>query len=107
MMQLSQDIKERIETYLVDEMGEDSAIIISMLIAKVCRHTDIKEEFLRWLKTRAYSADRPVVVEGYTAKGIAQIAPELDGIGVYNLLADLRDNPQQTRQYIDERFPIA
>lgn len=98
--------KQMIDRFLQDEAKESSSMVRSMLITKVTRYDDIRDEFLRWLDKRDYEASNPVVVEGYTAKEIHKLAKFLDGIGVYNFLTDLRDNPEQGKQYIAEGFRV-
>lgn len=45
-------------------------------------------------------------IGGYTAKTIHEIAPQLVGIGVYNFLVTLRDDPEGAKEIIDEGFVV-
>jgi len=95
----------RIEQYLVTEKKVESPVVRSMLMKKITKYDDIKNEFLNWLKRRDYS-DAKLEVNGYTAGDICGMAPLLDGIGVYNFLVDLRDNPEAAHKAIDSGFVV-
>ena len=75
------------------------------LCKKVSKYTDIHNEFLNWLSKRNYDTiDSPINIGGYSAKDIHEIAPNLTGIGVYNFLVTLRDNPSLAKEIIDFGF---
>ncbi len=97
-------MEERIEKYLVEERRVESPVVRKMLREKVMKYEDIAEEFLRWLETREY--EERVEIGGYTAKRIHEIAPQLAGIGVYNFLVTLRDDPEGAKEIIDEGFVV-
>ena len=52
------------------------------------------------------ASDAKLEVNGYTAGDICGMAPLLDGIGVYNFLVDLRDNPEAAQKAIDSGFVV-
>ncbi len=91
--------------YLINER-QLSPYAAERVAAKVQRYEDIKAEFLHWLETRRYDAADPVVVNNYTAAQIAELAPGLDGIGVYNFLTDMRDDPEYGERTIREGFIV-
>ena len=87
---------------------EDLALSDTManrVLASLEKNEDIFKEFGEWVKTRNYDFQYPVTVEGYTAKQIHEIAPFLEGIGVYNFLVYLREMPEKAKAYMDAGFP--
>ena len=98
-------MEERIEGYLRDEKKVESSVVREMLRKKVMKYDDIASEFLQWLETRGYD-ENGLEVGGYTAKKIVELAPRLDGIGVFNFLVTLRDDPEEAKKYITEGFRV-
>lgn len=96
-------MEEKLERYLTDECQVKSPVVRSILQEKITRHDDIAEEFETWLETRKYRGGR-LEVGGYTAEKIHELAPGLNGIGVYNFLVTLRDNPEEAKRIINEGF---
>ena len=47
-----------------------------------------------------------VEVDGYRAQDIYEMAPMLDGIGVFNFLVTLRDDPEEGEKMIEEGFRV-
>ena len=76
-----------------------------MLIKQFQNHPDILIEFEKWISERTFDVQNPVVAEGYTAKKISEIAPFLDGVGVYKFLITLREKPEVAKKYIEQGFP--
>lgn len=97
-------MEEKIEQYLRDERGVASDVVRRRLREKVMKYDDIAEEFGRWLEKREYESG--VEVEGHTAQGIYELAPRLDGIGVFNFLVTLRDDPEGAKEMIQEGFVV-
>lgn len=95
------DDEDLIQQYIVGEKGYEG-IPAEMLFDKITKYKDIRDEFVRWLKERNYDVDDPVVVEGYNALAILDVNPKMDGIGVYNVLVDLRDHPEEMMRMIRE-----
>lgn len=94
---------KEIYDYLVNEKGRPE-IVAEKLAEKIMKHEDIKKEFIEWLKVRNFNMPNPLEISGYTARDISEIAPHLSGIGVYNFMATLRDNPDYAKQRIAEGF---
>lgn len=92
-----------IGTYLSREKGYSEAAAWR-LFEKVTKYEDIRQEFIHWLRTRNYEVDDPVVVNGYNALAILDASPELDGIGVFNVLVDLRDQEDEMMDMIATDF---
>ena len=92
-----------LEKYLVTEL-KMTGVILFMTIEKIKKYDDIYDEFCRWLENRNYDIDNPVVVAGYTAKQIHELNPGFEGIGVYNFMITLRDNPERAKKYIESGF---
>ena len=95
-----------IKKYCIDEL-QVSTEEAERLCAKVSKYTDIRDEFLNWLSGRNYDMiDTPMNIAGYSAKAIHEIAPSLTGIGVYNFLVTLRDNPALAKEIIASGFTV-
>lgn len=86
------------------EQGLKDPKLKAQLIRKVTKYPDIKEKFLAWMESRAF--DDILKIEEWTASDIHKLAPFLTGIGVYNFLVDLRDNPDDARKCITDGFPV-
>lgn len=95
--------EDLIKQYLVYELGY-AEMPAEVLYDKITKYDDIKAEFVRWLKERNYEAEEPVVVEGYNALAVADVFADLSGIGVYNVLVDLREHPKEMAAMIAERL---
>lgn len=93
-----------ITKYCTEEL-KMSQNIACMLIKQFQNHPDILMEFEKWISERTFDTHNPVVVEGYTAKKISEIAPFLDGIGIYKFLITLREKPEAAKKYIEQGFP--
>jgi hypothetical protein len=95
---------EKIINYLVNECHQnpETAGKISLPFEK---YGDIRAELEQWIEKRSYPRDHPLTVEGYTAEMIAQLAPFMDGVGVYNFLVTLRERPDKGKRIIAEGFP--
>lgn len=85
--------------------GVKNPIVAGNLVAKVTKYDDIKRELLGWLKTREFKDDG-IKIEGYQAKDIIELAPFMDGVGVYNFLVDLREKPEVAKKQLADGFPI-
>ena len=75
-------------------------------LAEFERNPDIAEEFAEWIQEGVDTYRDGIAVEGYTAKQIKELAPFMNGVGVYNFLVDLRERPDIAKGYIAEGFPI-
>ena len=98
-------MNNEIEKYLIDEKKVESEVVRKLLTEKVTKYDDIRDEFLKWLEVRNYD-DMPLEVGGYTAKSVYKMAPMLDGIGVFNFLVTLRDDPEEAQRIIGEGFKV-
>lgn len=72
------------------------------LFGKVSKYEDIYSEFLNWLDNRKYI--NGIKIEGYSSEQIHILAPNLSGIGVYNFMVTLRDNPELAQKIIQSGF---
>ena len=97
--------KKKINDYLINEKGVKSEVVRKMLTEKVLKYDDIAKDFLRWLEVRNYD-EAEVEVEHWTAKRIYNEAPILDGIGVFNFLVTLREEPEEAEKIIEEGFVV-
>ena len=89
--------------YLLDEIKMSEALA-KKAEEKISRYQDIREEFENWITNKSFIVDSPLIVGGYTAKDINSLAPFLDGLGVYNFLVTLREDPEKAKRYIDSGF---
>lgn len=71
---------------------------------KLSKYEDIRKEFEYWIANKTYNADNPLVVNGYTALDIYNLAPFLDGLGIFNFMITLRDDPAKAKGYIAGGF---
>ena len=94
---------EKVLNYLLTEL-QQSERIAKRNATKLCKYEDIKEEFLNWVDTQEFS-NSGLVIEGYSAKKISELAPFMNGVGVYNFMVTLRDNPELARETIAAGFP--
>lgn len=99
-------MEEKILDYLVEEKQCSREVVAPMMLAKVSKYADIRAEFEEWLETREYREDEAVEVQGWTAARVAEEAPMLDGIGAFNFLVTLRDEPAVAKQAIAEKFAV-
>ena len=72
------------------------------LFKKVSKYEDIYSEFLSWIDNRKYT--NRIIVGDYSSEQIYKLAPSLSGIGVYNFMVTLRDNPELAREIIQSGF---
>jgi hypothetical protein len=79
-------------------------IVAAMTEKKVSKYDDIRGEFESWIKNKSYNTDNPLAVCGYTAQDIYNLAPFMDGLGVFNFMVTLREDPAKAKEYIDNGF---
>lgn len=94
---------DKIMNYLVDTLNQTERAAIRNS-AKLSKYDDIKSEFETWIDTQEYPADG-IKIEGYNAAKINDLASFMNGVGVYNFLVTLRDNPEYAKQTIADGFP--
>lgn len=70
------------------------------------KNPDIAEEFEYWIQTGTYRDLSAVSVENYTAKALSELSEFLDGEGAFHLLIQLRENPENALQKIQNGFVI-
>jgi hypothetical protein len=71
---------------------------------KVSKYEDIRKEFEFWIMNKTYNKDNPLTVGGYSAQDIYNLAPFMDGLGVFNLMVTLREDPAKAKEYIESGF---
>ena len=92
-----------IKDYLVNEK-QMTEIVATRTEKKVSKYDDIRHEFECWIKNKTYNIDSPLVVGGYSAHDIYKLAPFMDGLGVFNFLVTLREDPDKAQEYIEGGF---
>lgn len=95
---------DRIMKYFVEEK-KVTEMVAKVLMKSIIKYMDIKSEFIYWIENRNYDVSIPVEIQGYTAKKISELAPHLDGAGVYNFMITLRETPEKAQEYIKKGFP--
>lgn len=94
---------DKIMNYLVDTLNQTERAA-KRNSAKLSKYDDIKSEFETWIDTQEYPTDG-IEIEEYNAAKISELAPFMNGVGVYNFLVTLRDNPALAKQTIADGFP--
>lgn len=95
---------EKIMEYLVQEKHCEPKVVAPMMLAKVSKYAGIRREFEEWLEKRTYRKEDAFEVNGWTAERVAREAPDLDGIGAFNFLVTLRDEPEVAEEIIESGF---
>lgn len=94
---------EKIITYLVETLNQTERAV-KRNFAKLSKYDDIKTEFENWIETQQFP-EQGLEIEGYNALKISELAPFMNGVGVYNFLVTLRDDPNTAKQIIADGFP--
>ena len=79
-------------------------IVATRAEEKFSKDEDIRLEFEYWITNKDYKSEEPLIIGGYSAIDIYTLAPFLDGLGVFNFMITLRENPEKAREYIDSGF---
>jgi len=95
---------EKIVDYLVN-VCKQKPEVAAKIASPLEKHDDIRAELEKWIEQRKYPIDNPLMIEGYTAETISKLAPFMDGVGVYNFMATLRERPENAKLIIAEGFP--
>ena len=94
---------EKIITYLVETLNQTERAA-KRNFAKLSKYDDIKTEFEKWIETQQFP-EQGLEIEGYNALKISELAPFMNGVGVYNFLVTLKDDPNTAKQIIADGFP--
>ncbi|MCL2028641.1 MAG: hypothetical protein FWG79_09205 [Bacteroidales bacterium] len=89
--------------YLLNEK-QMTEIVATKMEQKVSKYEDIRKEFEFWIENKVFNPENPLVVGDYTAQDIHNLAPFMDGLGVFNFMVTLRDDPAKAKEYIDGGF---
>ena len=89
--------------YLLKEK-QMAEVVAARTEKKVSKYEDIRKEFEFWIENKAYNTENPLVVGGYTAQDIYNLAPFMDGLGVFNFMITLREDPAKAKEYINGGF---
>jgi len=95
----------KITTYFI-ENKKMTPVVAEVLAKSLEKYDDIRNEFIYWIDNNSFDSDNAISVDGYTAKNIYEMAPHLDGAGVYNFMVTLRERPDKAQDIIDKGFPI-
>lgn len=94
---------DKIMNYLVYTLNQTERVA-KRNSAKLSKYDDIKSEFETWIDTQEYPTDG-IEIEEYNAAKISELAPFMNGVGVYNFLVTLRDDPDLAKRTIADGFP--
>jgi hypothetical protein len=94
---------DKITNYLITECNQKESVANS-LVLPFGKHDDIRIELEQWIDTKEYPNDNCLAIEGCTAKMIFELAPFLNGVGVYNFMVTLRERPDNAKRIISEGF---
>ena len=89
--------------YLLNEK-QMTEVVATRTEKKVTKYDDIRKEFEFWIENKTYNTESPLVVGGYSAQDICKLAPFMDGLGVFNFMVTLREDPVKAKEYIDDGF---
>lgn len=79
--------------------------VLEQKVKKFQRNEDISKEFEYWITHQKYKSNG-VVVNGYSAKDLAQLSRFLDGEGAFMLLIELREEPEKAMKRIQQGFKL-
>ena len=94
----------KIQHYLINVRNQKPETA-AKIMQPIERHNDIRTELEQWIEKQTYPQEKPLTIEGYTAEMISQLAPFMDGVGVYNFMVTLRERPDNAKRIIAEGFP--
>jgi len=94
---------ENIINYLINTCNQKPETA-AKITAPLEKHSDICAELDNWIKTKEFTQDNPLTIEGYTAQAVSKLAPFMDDIGIYNFLITLRERPDNAKRIIAEGF---
>jgi len=95
---------DKILNYLINECKQKPEVA-SKIVTPLEPHEDIRKELEQWIDARVYPKDNALFIEGCSAEMIYEMAPFMDGVGVYNFMVTLRERPENGKRIIAEGFP--
>jgi hypothetical protein len=95
---------EKILNYLITECKQKPEVA-DKIVASLKQHDDIRKELEHWIDNRTYPKGDAIFIEGCSAEMIHDLAPFMDGVGVYNFMVTLRERPENGKKIIAEGFP--
>lgn len=104
---------KEIENYLKNDL-EMSQELVNGQMQRFKRNEDIFDEFKYWFynfknghnDASNFVVENPVEVQGYTAYILYEkFGDRLHGIGIFNLLISLRENPEEALDLIKRDLP--
>lgn len=95
--------KDKVIKYCINDLkvNEKEA---ERLFGVVSKFEDIYAEFLNWLETHEFSDE--FKVSNYSPLDIHKLAPRFNGIGVYNFLVTIREEPELAEEIIRTGFIV-
>lgn len=75
------------------------------MLNELKKHEDIWREFCHWFSTKKFTDNKTCIREkGYSAEELFEKF-DIYEVGAFNLLVSLRDNSQETEEYIKKGLP--
>lgn len=99
-------MNEEVMLYITNKYSSLNPFSVIQTTEKISKYDDIRNEFLKWIKTGNYDFENPITSYGVTAKEIHEVATHLDGVGIYSFMATLRDEPELAEKIISDGFTI-
>ncbi len=78
--------------------------IAARVFKDLMKYDDILIEFTTYLIERTYDIEDAIIINGYTAKKIAELNPNWNASGVYSFLRLLRDDYEKASQLIKNSY---
>ena len=95
--------RDKVLMYCAEELGV-SPSEAERLFEKISKYEDIYLGFMNWLDSREFTDG--IRIENYSSEQIHTLAPNLSGMGVYNFMVTLRDNPELAKKIIRSGFKV-
>ena len=90
--------------YLTGALGLNT-VLAERYYKQITKYDDIKAEFEACIANDRFP-DEGLTIEGFAVKDIAEMAPFMNYLGVYNFMVSLRDEPEKAKRAISEGFKI-
>ena len=81
-------------------------LLLKKKLVKLEKNPDIAEEFAYWIEHKEFQTKNCILIEGYSAKDLADKSNFLCGEGAFMLMIELRDDPERAKQRIAEGFTL-
>jgi len=95
----------QIKKHLMELEGNET--VADLLANDFINHPDIAEEYEYWLRTKSFKSNNPICENGYTAQMLYQkFGMQLDINGIFSLLLELRTNPEEALNKVNNGINV-